>query len=670
MLSFILFLLELAKPTDNGPVTLEQIVEFLLSQDKDSSADKMELKLVLASTLCATSKHLSSIILAKEHLLNEFLAIQSNELAVWKRKTRFWYNCAQENSVRQYLADRDVPTQVFATFRKHFRPDVEDSVSDPELNNMMVNFISTVATGQPKIEKDIAAMLKEDLEVACSNDGLDYLNAIVVPLLHSEETVPVTVFIEEKQQDKVEYHQIYYKPQDASSENKFLFSSSILSKSQENAMMRMFKEHVSEYHDSYDKLMQKKWTLIAQDDSPKKGDFQKISDKISEKSNTLHLIKCTINGESAVFGGFCGAQFPNLTGLQSDYNYELPHDESNFTFYYKGDMENHFIMTNNKPFGYIYTDYELGGVISISGDFVLCSWSINYSHTAGNIYNMKCVEQPGFASFYNNIQVESYECWHVDLGNPSLPNLNNEKSAYFSLPFYKSCSPFNLLTENVVFHVPKAMKAEVLSCELFGRKQKLTIKGQDVEVDLSKSIGETAEAHPEGFSSSMFELAFTRPAKEDEQSKEELKEVAKIVEGYESKYPILEKFDGAEELIKACQKAVQGWGNRDLREAWSQWLIEVKSFISFPGFFTRLTSDRNNSDCFFKILSGVPDRDTKEALKKREKEIEKKKYQYNHKPAEFENEWIDKQLEMVKLTYNLVQRIFEEDQDSEGLRQK
>lgn len=64
---------------------------------------------------------------------------------------------------------------------------------------------------------------------------------------------------------------------------------------------------------------------------------------------------------------------------------------------------------------------------------------------------------------------------------------------------------------------------------------------------------------------------------------------------------------------------------------------------------------------------GIP----KEALKKREKEIEKKKqYQYNYKPAEFENAWIDKQLEMVKLTYNLVQRIFEEDKDCEDLRQK
>lgn len=95
------------------------------------------------------------------------------------------------------------------------------------------------------------------------------------------------------------------------------------------------------------------------------------------------------------------------------------------------------------------------------------------------------------------------------------------------------------------------------------------------------------------------------------------------------------------------------------------------SFISFPGFFTRLTSDRKNSTLFFDILSGVPEKDTKEALKKREKEIEKKKqYMYNYKAPDFENEWIDKQLEMVKLTYNVVQKIFDEDADSEALREK
>lgn len=166
VLSFILFLFELAKPSKDGPMSTEDIVGFLLDSSGDSSDEKMELKLVLASTLAATSKYLSSIILSKDNILQEFLGIQSNELAVWKNKTKFWYNCAQESSVKQYLADRDVPTQIFATFRKYFRPDVEDCVSDADLYKLVVSFISTVAAGNEKIEKDIAAMLKEDLQIA------------------------------------------------------------------------------------------------------------------------------------------------------------------------------------------------------------------------------------------------------------------------------------------------------------------------------------------------------------------------------------------------------------------------------------------------------------------------------------------------------------------------
>jgi hypothetical protein len=389
VLSFILFLFEPPKPFKNAVIQPTEIVEYLLKTEKEESEERTGLKMRLASTLCASSATLAKTILAKEDLLNSFVNIESNELPIWKSKTRFWYNCAQEQSVKDYLTEKDIPQTVLNNFRKYFGPTVEDAVFDKELNEIIVSFISSTTAGNDRIEKEVALLVKEDLKTSCKNDRLDYLNAIIVPLLHIEKTIPVSISVGDKHGDKLVYHPIYYKPKDSTSENKFLFKSSCLSKSQEGAMMRMFKDHVNEYHDSYDKLIQKKWNLIAEDDVPKKGDFQKISDKISEKANTLHIVKCTINGEPAIFGGFCAATFPSLAGLQSDYNYELPHDEANFVFYYKGDMENHFVMTNNKPFGYIYTDYELGGVISISGDFVLCSWSINYSHTAGNIYNMK-----------------------------------------------------------------------------------------------------------------------------------------------------------------------------------------------------------------------------------------------------------------------------------------
>ena len=141
----------------------KEIVEFLLKPKGDDSEEKIELKFRLASTLWAASGYLSQIILSKEDILTEFLEIQSNEMAVWKSRTRFWYNWAQENSVKKYLANKVVPQTIFTKFRKYFGPGVEDSVSDAELNNTIVNFISTAATGNKRIERILQKCLKKIL---------------------------------------------------------------------------------------------------------------------------------------------------------------------------------------------------------------------------------------------------------------------------------------------------------------------------------------------------------------------------------------------------------------------------------------------------------------------------------------------------------------------------
>ena len=215
------------------------------------------------------------------------------------------------------------------------------------------------------------------------------------------------------------------------------------------------------------------------------------------------------------------------------------------------------------------------------------------------------------------------------------------------------------------------MQAQILSCELFGKKHPLRLRYNDEKIDLESKIGEIVEKNKEGISQNMFEFVYDRPSSDDEISQEEAKKIEAILEEYSCKYPVLEKFDGASELVKACQKAIQNWTRKDLREVWDQWLKEVESFISFPGFFSKLTSEKKNSTLFFDILSGVPENETKEALKKREKMIEKKtQFQYNYKAPEFENPWLDRQLEMVKQTYNVVQKIFDTEKNSDELREK
>jgi len=111
-----------------------------------------------------------------------------------------------------------------------------------------------------------------------------------------------------------------------------------------------------------------------------------------------------MNGENVIFGGYCHSAFPALANFASESDYQIPYDESNFVFYYKNNESHlHFTMLNNKPFGFIYTDYESGGALSITGDFILISWSQDFSHSCGNVYDMKCVEQSSFMSFYSNI---------------------------------------------------------------------------------------------------------------------------------------------------------------------------------------------------------------------------------------------------------------------------
>mmetsp|Transcript_10459 Transcript_10459/g.10526 ORF Transcript_10459/g.10526 Transcript_10459/m.10526 type:complete len:88 (-) Transcript_10459:370-633(-) len=86
-----------------------------------------------------------------------------------------------------------------------------------------------------------------------------------------------------------------------------------------------------------------------------------------------------LNGQKAVLGGFCSKPFPHLGDPWAhEFDYQIPYGEGNFVFYYPQDKELHFTMTHNKPFGYIYTDYEEGGALSISGDFFLISWSYEF----------------------------------------------------------------------------------------------------------------------------------------------------------------------------------------------------------------------------------------------------------------------------------------------------
>jgi len=152
-----------------------------------------------------------------------------------------------------------------------------------------------------------------------------------------------------------------------------------------------------------------------------------------------------------------------------EFDYQIPFHEANFVFHYPMDRENHFIMLNNKPFGYIYTDYEEGGALSVSGDFFLISWSYEFQNSSGNLYDMKCIEEPGMMGFYNTMEILGFEVWCANTSAKFDISEGKIKSELKKAPWFKSVSPYNLFRENLVFEVSDQLTLSHVALQILGR---------------------------------------------------------------------------------------------------------------------------------------------------------------------------------------------------------
>lgn len=126
-------------------------------------------------------------------------------------------------------------------------------------------------------------------------------------------------------------------------------------------------------------------------------------------------------------------------------------------------------MIHSKPFGYIYTDYEEGGALSVSGDFFLISWSYEFQNSCGNIYDMKSTDDSPVMSFYSTMEIQSIEIWSANLLQKADLNDGKLKSEYKKSQYYKQHSPLNYFRDNLVFEVPCSLTLSQAVHELTGK---------------------------------------------------------------------------------------------------------------------------------------------------------------------------------------------------------
>lgn len=68
-----------------------------------------------------------------------------------------------------------------------------------------------------------------------------------------------------------------------------------------------------------------------------------------------------------------------------------------------------------------------------------------------------------------------------------------------------------------------------------------------------------------------------------------------------------EEIDGVTSMIKVIKKSLEGWKNKERKEKWYQYVLELEKFSSFPHFFGMYLKDSETFDLLFKLLSGLPD---------------------------------------------------------------
>ncbi len=161
-----------------------------------------------------------------------------------------------------------------------------------------------------------------------------------------------------------------------------------------SAFLKNFKEIVGHHSKGASKkLMTSNWVLAhSQTEQGKVAQFQGFWKNIENKAPVIVLIGGqTSSGSSIVYGCYCSKGIPALpSNLNQDQEYPVDTSPEDFLFCYIDDSSfHHFAPKASISILSMITDYEGGGAITIANDFMLMSFSYDYTFTVGTLYDLE-----------------------------------------------------------------------------------------------------------------------------------------------------------------------------------------------------------------------------------------------------------------------------------------
>lgn len=100
---------------------------------------------------------------------------------------------------------------------------------------------------------------------ASDKGDVEFINKVIVPILHAEEKVPISLSVWNKSKKFNEIEPIYQSTETSTAKadsSRFILKTDILNSKQKQKFTKMFQELSADKVDNFDKLQDSKWDLI------------------------------------------------------------------------------------------------------------------------------------------------------------------------------------------------------------------------------------------------------------------------------------------------------------------------------------------------------------------------------------------------------------------------
>ena len=105
------------------------------------------------------------------------------------------FNCSKQLIFRDKFRSR-LPNELYSFLKNDSEADgskiLRSSIPDTTISLLVHTIRDVIIGGENEIE-EFSKILKEDIVLASDKGDVDFINKVIVPILHAEEKVPITI---------------------------------------------------------------------------------------------------------------------------------------------------------------------------------------------------------------------------------------------------------------------------------------------------------------------------------------------------------------------------------------------------------------------------------------------------------------------------------------------